>query len=210
MGTVDLILFNCSIFSEYIHTLTVICISWLSGLLGVPLLLKQNKCFSHVRLLWWCWFPAGHTHFATEPNVDYECWNLLSWQNSLFSAHCWNMSESDGHVPDCRVRETSRFKNEQTDFTRVLIYIISLSPCLSPFASFLLNLLWTPSIFRLSLWAFSFSLWRLILTLVVTVFISSILEGLRRDEIHSWVEWKKKKRKGPVQYSFISMVPWDL
>lgn len=44
--------------------------------------------------------------------------------------------------------------------------------------------------------------WRLILALVVTVFISSILEGLRRDEIHSFMGGVKKKKEGPcaVQY----------
>lgn len=50
------------------------------------------------------------------------------------------------------------------------------------------------------------SLWRLSLVLVVTVFISSILEGLRGDEIHSFVGGVKKK-KGSVQYSTLSMVP---
>lgn len=48
--------------------------------------------------------------------------------------------------------------------------------------------------FSLTLFSFSFSLWRLKLALVVTVFISSILEGLRRDEIHSFVGGVKKRR----------------
>lgn len=45
----------------------------------------------------------------------------------------------------------------------------------------------------------SFSLWRLRLALVVTFFISSILEGLRRDEIHSFAGGvkKEKKKEGP-------------
>lgn len=54
-------------------------------------------------------------------------------------------------------------------------------------------------------------LWRLSLALVVTVFISGILEGLRRDETHSFVggvkKEKRKKKKGPVQYSTLSAVP---
>lgn len=54
-------------------------------------------------------------------------------------------------------------------------------------------------------------LWRLSLALVVTVFISGILEGLRRDETHSFVggvkKKKRKKKKGPVQYSTLSAVP---
>lgn len=38
-------------------------------------------------------------------------------------------------------------------------------------------------------------LWRLSLPLVVTVFISGILEGLRRDETHSFVGGVKKKER---------------
>lgn len=48
----------------------------------------------------------------------------------------------------------------------------------------------------LVLFPFSYSLWRLRLALVVTFFISSILGGLRRDEIHSFVGGVEKK-EGP-------------
>lgn len=90
-------------------------------------------------------------------------------------------------------------------------FIFALSLCFS--FCLLLILHWSPHqpplFSSLSLWpSFPLLLWRLSLALVVTVFISSILEGLRRDEIHSFVGGVKKK-KGPVQYSTLSMVLWD-
>lgn len=109
----------------------------------------------------------------------------------------------------------------QRNFTCVLIFILIFSitslylimspPYLtlnSPTHTHIIFFI-SPSLSLFDPFSFTLSLWCFRLVLVVTVFISSILEGLRRDEIHSFVGGVKKTKEGPVQYSTLFMVPWD-
>lgn len=82
---------------------------------------------------------------------------------------------------------SAQLHNFVSHFNCILVsYLVSFLPHSEPPVSF--------SIFRLSvsLWPFSFSLGHLWLVLVVTIFIFSILERLRRNNIHLFMGGVKK------------------